>query len=247
MDVETLNLIKILITFSALIYASVYDLRQRIVPNRVWIFLIIFAFPLTVFEFLYFNYKSETIIFSVFQFIIISVIAYAFYFFGVYGGADAKAFITLSLIFPIYPEICNFPILNKGIGIFSFSVLSNSLALIPFVAVAFFITNALRLGVKNIKKDLFYYFIGKKVDVKNIPKFYNLLEYINSEGKLIRVKRGIEPKKEIVENIKNRGIKEVWATPALPFLVFITLGFLISVFIGDIIVEIVFRLISRIL
>ncbi len=247
-DVEVLNLIKIFIVFLILIYASIHDLKDRIVPNKVWIFMILSVFPLTLFEFIYFNYGINIIIFSIIQFILISTIAYLFYYFGVYGGADAKAFITLSIIFPIYPEIYEFPILNKGIGIFAFSVLSNSLVLIPFLLVLFFLRNIIKEGTKNLKKDFFYYFIGIKVDARNIPRFYNLLEYVNEEGKIVRVKRGIEPTKDILENIaKNKKIKTLWATPALPFLVFIAFGFLLAVFVGDIIVEIVFQVILRIL
>ena len=51
-----------------------------------------------------------------------------------------------------------------------------------------FFKNLVREGLKNIKRDFLHYFTGVKVDAKNIPKFYNLLEYFDGD-EFKRVKR----------------------------------------------------------
>ena len=132
-----------------------------------------------------------------------------------------------------------FPILNEGLSIFTLSVLSNSLLVTPAIALSLFFRNVLR----REKGRIIYYFIGYKVDVDNIPKFHNLLEYINENGQLVRVIKAVEPNDEMLkrlEDAKSKGlIDKVWVTPALPFLVFITVGFIIAIILGDLIIEII--------
>ena len=142
-------------------------------------------------------------------------------------------------MFPTYPKVWMFPILNEGLSIFTLSVLSNSLLVTPAIALSLFFRNVLR----REKGRIIYYFIGYKVDVDNIPKFHNLLEYINENGQLVRVIKAVEPNDEMLkrlEDAKSKGlIDKVWVTPALPFLVFITVGFIIAIILGDLIIEII--------
>lgn len=97
--------------------------------------------------------------------------------------------------------------------------------------------------------NLLYYFTGYRVDAGRIPRFHNLLEYVNS-GKLVRVKRGIEPAEKMLRDLteaKREGkIDKVWVTPGLPFLVFITAGFIILIVIGDVLFEIISHLFQSI-
>jgi preflagellin peptidase FlaK len=192
--------------------------------------LLIFA-PFVVLE--YFIVKFN-LLFMLFQFILIFSLSYLFYQFGMWGGADAKALIVLSVIYPVYPEIFFTPIINKGFGILAFSTLSNSIIFSPAVILFVFIKN-LKKGLKG--GNLLYYFTGYRVDADRIPRFHNLLEYINS-GKLVRVKRGVEPDEKMLRELKkareNGKVDKIWVTPGLPFLVFITAGFIISLLLGDV-------------
>jgi len=236
---DVLFSVKVLIAFLFLTYTCKLDLKERRVPNRIWKYMLSIFIPLDIVEFLVLNYNLNLVLFSILQFLLIFGLAYFLYYIGAYGGADAKALMSLAVAFPIYPKILVFPILNSGFGVFSFSVLSNSVISAPLLLIYMFLRNLANEGFKNIKKDFFYYFIGVRVDVKNIPKFYNLLEYFEG-NEFKRVKRGVEPDLKMISKLKREAekgnIDKVWATPALPFLIFITIGFLISVFLGDLLV-----------
>ncbi|RLI78547.1 peptidase A24 [Archaeoglobales archaeon] len=245
---DALFSIKVVVAFLFLIYTCKLDLRERRVPNKVWKYMLLVFIPLDVVEFLLLKYSFTTFIFAIVQFLLMVGFAYMLYYIGAYGGADAKALMVLAIAFPIYPKILIFPVLNNGFGVFSFSVLSNSVISAPLLLIYMFFRNLTKEGLKNIKRDLFYYFVGVKVDAKSIPKFYNLLEYFDGD-EFKRVKRGVEPDLKMISRLKREAekgtIDRIWATPALPFLIFITIGFLISVFVGDLLVWILSLFIGK--
>ncbi|HIP63598.1 MAG TPA: peptidase A24 [Archaeoglobus profundus] len=236
-----IDVMKILVTLAILIKASIYDWKFREIPDNLWIMVIAFAIPLNIIQYILSPYNF---LFLLIQFIIILGIAIIMLFLG-FGGADIKALIALSIMFPIYPKVWIFPILNEGFGFFALSVLSNSLLVAPAIALGLFFRNLLR----REEGKIIYYFIGYKVDVNNIPKFHNLLEYINENGKIVRVIKAVEPDDEMLKRLKDAKSKglidKVWVTPALPFLIFMTAGFVIAIILGDLIVEIIKHIISN--
>jgi len=232
-----INEIKVLVTLAILIKASIYDWKFREIPDSLWIILIAFAIPLNVIQYIFFPHNYN-LLFLIIPFIIVLGITVIMLFLG-FGGADIKALIALSIMFPIYPKVWIFPILNEGFGIFALSVLSNSLLVAPAIALGLFFRNVLR----REKGKIIYYFIGYKLDVDNIPKFHNLLEYIDENGRIVSVIKAVEPDDEMLKRLKdakNKGvIDKVWVTPALPFLIFMTAGFVVAIVLGDLIVEII--------
>ncbi len=223
--------VKFLLGLLILIKASQLDLKERRVPNVYWKVFAIVMTPLLALEFLELRYTIFTITLAAFQFAFVSLLAYLLYRIGAYGGADAKAIITLAYAFPVYPSVYVFPLINKSFS-FSFSTLSNAVVVAPILALYLFFTNVAREGVRGIKGNLLYYFVARKVSVENFPRFYNLLEFVEN-GEIKRVKRGVEANEEILNELKRLGVKEVWATPALPFLVFITAGYVFAFIFGD--------------
>jgi len=250
MNLTILYLVKCSITLLFLLYACLLDLRERRVPNRLWKYMIPAIIPLVVAEFLTGKHDLYDFLFACLQFALIFGLAYALYYLGAYGGADAKALMVLSLFFPFYPTLdfqsISFPLLNTGFGVFAFSTLSNSVISAPALVLILFVRNLIKEGFRGIKGNLFYYFIGYRADATNLPKFHNLLEYVDSKGKLVRLRRGVEPDEEILyrlEKAYNKGkIKRIWVTPGLPFLVFITAGYLISIIAGNLLFELIFIL-----
>ena len=232
-----INLIKVLITLAIFIKASIHDLREREVPDELWVLMVILGIVLDIAQYFI---KPYNILIAILQFVIIFALANFMFYVAGFGGADAKALIALSVMFPVYPKIGMFPLLNTGIGIFAFSVLSNSVIVAPILALMMFVRN-----LKEKDGKLIYRFIGFKVDADKIPKFYNLLEYVDENWKVVRVVRGIEPDESMLKMLKEakkRGIVDrVWVTPDLTFLIFMTAGFVVAVLLGDLLVWLVFR------
>ncbi len=222
---DELYLAKFLIGLAFLIVASKMDLDKREVPNKVWKYMFLAIFPLTLIELIVYN----ELLIAVVQTVLVVGLSLLFYYLGLYGGADAKALIVLAVLFPHYPEFLFFP-LYRGLS-FAFSTLFNSVIFAPFLPIVFLFRNVIKEGFD--RKNLLNYFIGKRVNVNEIPKHHALLEFIDEKGNLARVRRGVEPDEAIIKRLKEAGIKKVWVTPQIPFIVFITFGYVVAFFIGS--------------
>ncbi len=231
-------LAKFAIVLSFLIYACWLDVKSRTVPNKVWKFMLIFAAPITFIEIVSYAANFSYLLITISFTIITVVIAYALYVLGAYGGADAKAIMCLAILFPVYPKFSIFPILDSISFNFGFASLANSVLAAPILMAFMFFRNLIKEGFSEMKKSPLYFFVGYRVEVDSIPKFHNLLEIIE-EGKIKRLKRGIEANDELINAIKNSKIQKVWVTPALPFIVFITAGYVLAFFVGDVLFYIV--------
>lgn len=216
------EIVKVVATLLILLKASIEDLRSREIDDRLWIVMVLIAIPLNVLEYLV---KHFDVIFAFVQFVIMFAFANVMYYLLRFGGADCKALISLSIMFPTYPVL--FPWVVKGL-IFALSVLTNSVMFAPFMVLYFFVKNAVKGDFSKLM------FIGYKVEIDKIPKFHNLLQFVK-DGEVVYTLRGIEFDERIVEELKKAGVKYVWVTPALPFIVFMTFGFVFAVLIGDVI------------
>ncbi len=231
MLLELIKLLRFIIALSFLLYACRLDLKSRIVPNKVWKYMLLTSLPLTILELLLARYGVEVFIIAAVQLVIVFALAYVLYIIGAFGGADAKALICLATIFPTYPSYNGFPIFT-GFS-FGFAVLANSALAAPFLLIAMFLRNLIREGVKNLRGNIFYYFVGYRVRISEIPRFHNLLEYVNESGEFVRAKKAVEPNDRLIAALKKKNIEYVWVTPALPFIVFITAGYIVAFFVGD--------------
>jgi preflagellin peptidase FlaK len=133
-------------------------------------------------------------------------------------------------------------VLGQGFS-FAFSTLANSVVAAPLLLLFMFFRNLAREGVKSLKGNLLYYFTGYRADVSNLPKFHNLLEFIDEKGEFKRVRRAVEPDDRMLSRLRKSGVDKVWVTPALPFLIFITAGYIVAFILGDLL----YLLISTIL
>ncbi|MDI9643086.1 MAG: A24 family peptidase C-terminal domain-containing protein [Archaeoglobales archaeon] len=229
-----LELVKIIIVLCFLIYACKLDLKSRIIPNKVWKFMLIFTIPITAFQVYETALREQLlIIFAFIGAVFMISFSYVLYRMNAYGGADAKALMCLAVIFPFYPDLGAFPVINNGFGIFSFSVLANSVIFAPFLMFGLLFRNLSREGPRGFIKNPLYYIAGYKIPVEKIG-FHNLFEFVDEKGELKRVRRAVEPNEEIIARLKKSGLQKVWATPALPFIIFITFGYITAVFLGDV-------------
>ena len=119
-------------------WAALRDVRTRRLPNRIWPPLYALGAVLLIWETaamwplagiegrLFLVQAAISVLF-------VAPLGYAFWYLGAFGGADAKALIALALLFPTFPEYvvtgAEFPLVETQIGVFSLTVLTNTVLL----------------------------------------------------------------------------------------------------------------------
>jgi preflagellin peptidase FlaK len=251
---ELLDGARILLCLSFLIYASWSDYKTREVSNKVWVILGPTALILTTFQFLFFSTQPFQLIISyVLSFAITSVLALTVFYVGGFGGADAKAFICIALALPVYPGYL-LPQPGFVSPLFPLSIFTNSVllgALSVFYALfrnVLWVTKNKRNLFEGFKTESFGHKIlalisGYKVrmsELENSHMFPIEDTKISEDGekkrKLLAFPK-YEEREEIITRLKET-IKEeceIWGTPGLPLLIFITAGLIIALTFGDIV------------
>ncbi|MBX8632256.1 MAG: hypothetical protein KIY12_05315 [Thermoplasmata archaeon] len=152
------------------------------------------------------------------------------------GGADAKALAAIVLLFPAYPT----PVIGRippAFESFTFPFFLNVLLIAAvisaFVSVYLFLRNAIR-GDYSMP----YMFLGKKKEVSNVKLQKEwLLEIPDENGNPVRVRKlGSISDSEALRRAVAFGWKNVWVSPKVPFIVPITVGLLVTLVIGSVIV-----------
>jgi preflagellin peptidase FlaK len=185
------------------------------------------------------NYASNWFYFVrwvIFSVAFIYIFMYLLFRMHAFGGADAKFFISLSVLFPFYPNVGTFPLLGPSpVNLFAFSVFGNTLIIIAFVVpVYLFLYNTFKW-----KKIEVLSFIGYKIKISEIKnKWIKLIEkHEEVDGKVTRKFKfgGMEIDDAVVEKLRAHYGENgtVWVTPKLPTFVFIIFGFAIAAFYGD--------------
>ena len=181
---------------------------------------------------------------------------------GGFGGADAKALMCLALVLPFFPTTLHPPLFGVSKisqTIFPFTVFSNSVLLAALMTLVMLGYNALwrvRTGGKlfegeyengSIGRKILVLITGYKVPVQELKDKWHVYPLEDAdEGSENSLKRKLValPKDEgrdaIVERL-DKAVKtgkihdSIWATPGLPFLIFITAGLVLALAVGDIV------------
>ena len=221
-----LDLIRISIAFVALIYCSYSDLKRRKVTNKLWLPLVVIGIALAVVEYIA-NFNIYNIAWFLISFLIVFFTAYIIFSIGAFGGADAKSFITMALLFTHYPN--GFPLMNPSLlinpltnsleemlsltifpmTIFPLTVLINSILITILIPISILVYNLLTLPKEERSEKPSYLFICLKKRKEEID----------------------EVKMKIMDDIG----EEAWVTPKIPLMAFITAGFITALLYGDMI------------
>ena len=88
-------------------------------------------------------------------------------------------------------------------------------------------------------------FIGYRLKTENLSdKFYPLEEFKDGDRTIRLFIGNLDfDVAKYKDDLKTKKIETLWATPGLPFIVSITIGYFISIFIGDIMLKIVMNFI----
>jgi len=235
--IEELSVFRVIIGFAFMGYASYSDIKTREIYDFVWYAMGIIGIIFIAIEIIFGYFLPLNFIFSLFFGIMLGMLLHKFNF----GGADVKAIIALAILFPIFPNLTlfgvEFPITGIPlINIFILSIVTNSLIIGLFSPIYIFIHNLLKMEISP------YMFIGYNVDIMKLKEMRHIRFVHNIDfetGKCEFIWGGIELdengvyelEKMAQKNILNR----VWITPELPFIVYIMLGLIATIFYGDII------------
>ncbi|MEM3395582.1 MAG: prepilin peptidase [Nitrososphaerota archaeon] len=230
-------LVNVIIVLLALLYASYLDLKKREIDDWVWIASVVIGFPIMLYDQLIIQ-EAHNIILVIVSISLTIVLGIGFYKAGFYGGADAKALITISLVLPL---------MHNGVRIHPFlpiSTLLNGLISSLSIPLVMLPLNLYKLLIK--KENLFEniddhpvrkaiaLFLGTKIKNPDRHKFWGPMEIQTKDG---RRKFNFSPSFESFWAPLSSG---EWATPSIPLVVFITAGFIIDLILGDIFSHLVY-------
>jgi len=153
------------------------------------------------------------------------------------GGADAKALISLSILFPFYPAFGSLPFIHGETSAaetllpFSFSILVNAAIIVALTPLAFL--------ARNLRRREFAFplgLLGYKLDTAEIANKHVWLMESIMDGKLVtHVRpRKQEDQKADIELLASSGYKRVWVTPKIPFIVPMLVSLILTTVVGNI-------------
>ena len=217
-----LNQLRIIAAIAMLGYASYTDVTKREVSDYIWI-----VFGALSVVLLFLEPQFWQALTNVGISLIVAPIVLIIWRLGMFGGADAFAIIVLALLVP--------QITMSENTITPFTILTNAviISIIPFFVNL--IRNLIAIGNKNDifegfsetrKKRIIALFIGYKA--KNPKYSFSIEKKVGKHKKLNLVMHHAEYA-EFCEK------PNTWVTPGIPYMLFITAGFLVQLFYGDII------------
>ncbi len=254
---------RIAVSLVFLIYASWSDYKTREVTNKVWAIYAPIALVLTLPELLLYE-SSQLWLFGLSVGLTVGFALLLFYS-GGFGGADSKALMCLALALPFFPTVLFTPLLAGGLSplsqmLFPITILSNAVLVAAASAVYLLLRNLARkatgtplfegtLAKESLGKKILVLITGQKFSISTLKAKWHVYpmedisEEENSEGNFKRALVVVpkdEGRDEIVARLSKAADEgkigaKVWATPGLPMLIFITVGLVIALSLGDLI------------
>lgn len=227
-------------------YGAYEDIRTREVYDALWIIFGALGLVINAYEIYLGRIEIIDIIIPL---LFIGVIGFLMNYFNLFGEADILAFITIVFIQPQPPDF-----LIRSLGwrppFFAFTILSNSALIGVMFSFIIFFRN-IQLLVKgesiffsdnkiNILKKIVLLFSGSSVlpkDVKGPPFEYPL--EVHGCSNVLHLRPDFsndEEAKAVLDNFKIKGNRRIWVSSTLPYIAVIFVGYLFSIFIGDIII-----------
>ncbi len=228
-DGTLLNIIRLAVGIIILSYASYTDIKTRRASNMLWVIMGSVGAILLVTQ--YFTAEFENVIYLAFVPIWIVFMYVLFQLRLMFGGADAKALMTLAILVPLKPVILDFPLWESKIAMpFPWIIFSNSVILFLLIPLSLLIFN---IAKRNVEFP--FCVLGYKMSIEKAKQtFVWPLEKIkDGKRKLSFMPKDLDIDEEL-KIFEMKGIKEIWVTPKIPFMLPLLAGFLASFFLGDI-------------
>ena len=154
-------------------WAAWRDIHTRRIPNRVWPPLVILGGLLLVWEsvqlFVFGDPGGQAFLIRAgISLLFVAPLGYAFWWFGAFGAADAKAMIALAVLLPTFPTYAlgglELPLVDTTIGVFSLTVLTNAVLLAVIAPVGLGLGNLLRGRIEPVVM-----FLARPVRIDSLP------------------------------------------------------------------------------
>lgn len=148
------------------------------------------------------------------------------------GGADAKSIIAIAAVFPMYPEVFGLPLIPVPEG-------AMSQVFVPaFAVLTMALVISLLYGLYNIVCNLIrgdtvcpQMFLGTRMTLERArtSKVWPMAEI--RDGEVVDTNTANEDE-DIWEELERYGTQRIWVTAIIPFLIPITIAYLIMVVVG---------------
>ena len=263
---EWLEASRVLLSLFFLVLSSWYDFKKREVSNKMWAIYGPASLTLLLLQFFTdYSYNKEGIPIQWLVSIgLTTIIALVLFYIGFFGGADSKALICLSIALPVYPSF-TYEYIMILVPFFPLAVLVNSVLGSSLLII---VITGYNLGLMILKRERLFegleeeplwskviaFATGFRVDSEKMKdgSHYMPLERFSrgEDSKIIRhlkVTPRIEddPQKESQQKeFLNELHEKVWVTPGLPFLVFVTAGFIAALVVGDFTSWLILRMVA---
>ncbi len=215
-----LNHLRIVLAIGMLGYASYTDVTKREINDFVWIVFGALAVVLIIFE----PNLSEALV-NIGISLIVAPVVLIIWRIGFFGGADAFAIIVLAAL---VPQIT----FSDGM-ITPFTILTNAVLISIIPLFLNFFRNLIEITKKN---DIFEGFkepVGKRI----MAMFLGYRAKNPKYGFSIEKKAGKNKKLNLVlhnaEYAEFCTAPNTWITPGVPYMLFITVGFIVQLLYGD--------------
>ncbi|MFZ0699194.1 MAG: hypothetical protein WAN74_03265 [Thermoplasmata archaeon] len=160
-----------------------------------------------------------------------------------YGGADAKAVITVAVLLPLW----SVPLLGQT------STLRALLQVTPFAltalvdAAVLVLAVPIWLAIRNARRAEFSFpkgFLGTSIGTDELPARFVWLSEPKLDGSAPRTEldTAVEDRERRVEQateLRARGIARVWVTPQIPLVLFFALGAGLALLLGNVLLDLV--------
>lgn len=227
-DVLILDNVRLGFVIILMLVASYFDLRTREINDNLWYIAIAGGVVINIFQFIT-DFSMEFVIMLSSSLIIAGIIGFTIYYLGLFGGADAKAMISIGMILPVF---------QPQVGIHPFStiiVFTNGLILSLLPAVFMIGYNLFRIAKGE---NLFSGFESERVWRKGLAMVVGYKTSSPGGHFLLSIERASGTKKAFDFSPSKAGDDFVetagtWVTPGIPLLIFITAGLFLMLLYGD--------------
>jgi preflagellin peptidase FlaK len=233
-DVALLDSIRLITGIVLLSYASYTDIKTRRAANILWIIMAVIGSVLLVIQYAVVGFSN--IWYLVFIPIMIALMYLFFQMRLLFGGADAKALMALAILVPLQPALLGEQLpLWKSFMPGSWIIFANATILFLFIPISLLIFN---IGKRNLQFP--HCLLGYKISLEKAKqKFVWPLEKIkDGNRRLMYMPKKFDVDEDLAE-FEKLGITEIWVTPKIPFMIPLLAGFLVTFFLGDLLLKIV--------